>query len=98
MKQSKVVYNKCIPYCPSSQYLILREFQRIWAFNRLRYVLNVITERDNQRLRYVINVITERDNLDLEILKCLFLDQGDPIQRCFEKKLAEGEDGLPDPG
>ena len=85
MKQSKVVYNKCIPYCPSSQYLILREFQRIWAFNRLRYVLNVITERDNHRLRYVINFITDRDNPDLIILKSLYLDQGNQVQCCFAK-------------
>ncbi|KAG7454648.1 hypothetical protein MATL_G00261990 [Megalops atlanticus] len=47
MSQSKVVTNNCIPYCTSSQSLILRERWRlVWVFNRLRCIINVITERD----------------------------------------------------
>ena len=36
-------------------------------------------------LQRIMDVITERDNPDLVILKSLYLDHGDQIQRCFEK-------------
>lgn len=47
MNLSKVISNNCIPYYMSSQSLILRNCQRLaWFFNRLRYIRNIITEKD----------------------------------------------------
>ena len=46
MNLSKTISNNGIPYYTSSQSLILTERQRlVWFFNRLRCIINIITER-----------------------------------------------------
>ena len=50
MNLSTIISNNCIPDYTSSQSHILTEHQRlVWFFNRLRCIINIITERDTAR-------------------------------------------------
>ena len=61
MNLSKIISNNCIPYYMSSQSLILTERQRlVWFFNRLRCIINIITERDIARGSNVVQDNTRK--------------------------------------